>query len=434
MRTGYSFAARAAAGLWLIAAAALAQAQGNLTWEAKTGGATDIGVGADGSVWIIGSDAVGGGNYGIYRWKEFEWIKMPGAAKRIDVDPRGNAWVVNAAHQIFRWNGSSWETINGSANDIGIGANGSVWIVANDGSIWEWHPTAGWQKRPGGPVIAIDVDPNGVPWVVNTGHQIFRWNGSGWTNIPGGANDIGIGAEGSVWIVGTDGTPFWFDGSKWVQRPGSSLAAISVGPNGFPWGATTSRKVVQASSPNAGQVLCTTPKCGVGAAVWSSTRPDDKGPAHDCTLLRQANLKQICASRNASFAAAQARAQGECPVGKGQRICIKVRTDKYTQPAIPNGAPFNYRDVETCSAALPTSCKNDLPEFMMRFTAPGTVMPKTCTTAPRSAECVEMLRMNRLCGATPEYSRADFNVDVHVEMFSDQLLRQECVVRATKGA
>src|SRR5205814_726965 len=95
--------------------------------------------------------------------------------------------------------------------------------------------------------------------------------------------------------------------------------------------------------------LCTTPKCGVGAAEWASSRPEDHGPAHDCTLLRQANLRQICAGRNRSVADAQARAKGDCPLGKGQHICIKVRTDRYTQPAIPNSAPFTYRDVDTSS-------------------------------------------------------------------------------------
>jgi hypothetical protein len=82
---------------------------------------------------------------------------------------------------------------------------------------------------------------------------------------------------------------------------------------------------------------------------------------------------------------------------------------------------------------MPTTCKNDLPEFFMRFTAPGTQMPQTCTTAPKSAQCIEMLRMHRLCGSTPEYSMSSFNVpgEVNVEMFTDQLLREECVVRAS---
>ena len=36
-------------------------------WEHQTGKAYDIGVGANNAVWVIGTNATGGG-YGIFKW------------------------------------------------------------------------------------------------------------------------------------------------------------------------------------------------------------------------------------------------------------------------------------------------------------------------------------------------------------------------------
>ena len=109
-----------------------AQAQTHIPWQKVAGAATDISVGANGSVWIIGSNKVTGG-YGIYRYKgNNAWERMPGGAVRIAVDPKGNAWVVNSLKNIFRWNGQGWTQMPGLATDIGIGKNGAVWVVGTD--------------------------------------------------------------------------------------------------------------------------------------------------------------------------------------------------------------------------------------------------------------------------------------------------------------
>jgi hypothetical protein len=75
------------------------------------GTATDIGVGIDGSVWILGGDAVNGGN-AIYIWNEQvalgtaptrnQWLKVPGGAVNLTVDRWGRAWVANNLNTIFR--------------------------------------------------------------------------------------------------------------------------------------------------------------------------------------------------------------------------------------------------------------------------------------------------------------------------------------------
>ena len=64
-----------------------------------TGLARDVGIGANGAVWIIGTNKVPGG-YDIYRWTGSAWQNIPGGGVRIDVDPQGNPWIVQDAGQI----------------------------------------------------------------------------------------------------------------------------------------------------------------------------------------------------------------------------------------------------------------------------------------------------------------------------------------------
>lgn len=64
-------------------------------WNSRPGAAVDIGVGANGSVWVIGTNRVAKG-FGIYRWTGRGWQNIPGGAVRIAVDPRGIPWVVNS--------------------------------------------------------------------------------------------------------------------------------------------------------------------------------------------------------------------------------------------------------------------------------------------------------------------------------------------------
>lgn len=144
--------------------------------------ARDIGVGTDGSVWVIGTTAEPGG-HSIYRSQDngASWEKVPGAARRIAVDPRGQAWVVNDQNYIFRFDGSRFIQVAGSAIDVGTSGDGDVWIVGSDSSIHRWSGTE-WTRRSGG---ARDVSggPNGVMWVVNHHDEIYRGQDAAPANV-----------------------------------------------------------------------------------------------------------------------------------------------------------------------------------------------------------------------------------------------------------
>jgi hypothetical protein len=45
-----------------------------------------------------------------------------------------------------------------------------------------------------GAAVYIDVAQDGAVWCINSGDQIFRWNGHGWDAMPGAAKTVGVGS------------------------------------------------------------------------------------------------------------------------------------------------------------------------------------------------------------------------------------------------
>jgi hypothetical protein len=137
---------------------------------------------------------------------------------------------------------AQWELLRGLATDIGVGARGDAMAVGIDRvegghSLYRWIGSD-WQIVPGG-AVRIDLDPQGNPWVVNSAGQILRAGPAGWQQLPGLARDIGIGANGSVWVVGVTPTPGGFtihrwNGRDWDLVPGGAVR-IDVDPRGTPW-------------------------------------------------------------------------------------------------------------------------------------------------------------------------------------------------------
>lgn len=101
---------------------------------------------------------------------------MPGSAVRIDVDPRGNPWIINNHNSIYRREGNSWRVVFGSATDISIGANGQAWIIGSTKTAGGYtiHKRFGneWKKVKGG-AVRIAVDGHGKAWIVDDLGNVF---------------------------------------------------------------------------------------------------------------------------------------------------------------------------------------------------------------------------------------------------------------------
>ncbi|QXV66669.1 Ig-like domain-containing protein [Mucilaginibacter sp. 21P] len=211
----------------------------------------DIGIGADGSVFIIGTDSTSAGSgYSISKLVNNKLTKLPDCgAVRVAVTPDGTPWVINKDHKVLKYSGTAWIEQPGTATDIAIGANGAIFAIGNI----ETSPTGGnnimswtgsnWENKPDCAGTRIAVAPDGIPWVVNKSNIVYRYGGTylwePFNNIL--ASDIGIGANGSVFVVGklTSSAAsgiFKFDSYyRWqdLNLPGGTNIAVT--PDGKAW-------------------------------------------------------------------------------------------------------------------------------------------------------------------------------------------------------
>lgn len=153
----------------------------------------------------------------------------------------------------------TWNYFPGLATDVGAGygVNKSLWIIGktavNGGySIHSYnYATKTFTQVPGG-AVRISVGANNVPWVVNNLGQIFKRVNSQWQQQPGTALDIAVAGEGAVYMVSTTPAPggfavkFWKD-NQWKQMPGRGAMRIAVTPEGEPWAIDNTNKVLKRS-------------------------------------------------------------------------------------------------------------------------------------------------------------------------------------------
>lgn len=129
--------------------------------------------------------------------------------------------------------GSAWDPIPGWASDIG--AEETACVIGGNDSIWKWNGEK-WVGFPGD-AVRVDLDGDGLPWVVNRRGEIFRWTGGDWEGKPGGASDIGAGGtpgHPSAWVIGGGGAIFQWTPGGWRGVDGQA-SRISVAPDGNPW-------------------------------------------------------------------------------------------------------------------------------------------------------------------------------------------------------
>ena len=221
-----------------------------VNFTAKPGTATGISVGANGSVWSVGTASVSGG-HPVQKWSGSKWTTVSGAAIAIAVDTKGNPWIINSSHKISHWNGSKFIAVTGTATGISVGATGMVWAVGTTKvtggfQVLKWSGTK-WSVVSGAGAVAIAVDTKGNPFIITSSHTIKRWTGSKWGAFAGTATDIAVGKNGTIWDVGATsvagGFPVYrWNGSSWVKSSGAGVK-VAVDPSGLPWIVTSTHAI-----------------------------------------------------------------------------------------------------------------------------------------------------------------------------------------------
>ncbi len=172
-QTGVRVAVDPAGNPWVISSSGQISRQisvGNWT-NVGSLSATDIGIGAQGSVWAIGQDHL----VYLYNPAAGQWAQYPGVtASRIAVNNNGQPWVVTSAGTICQYTGT-WTNISApfTASTLAVGPSNAVWALgALDRSVWKYNGSGWDQYKNRG--VALSVDYAGSPWVADTLGQLFK--------------------------------------------------------------------------------------------------------------------------------------------------------------------------------------------------------------------------------------------------------------------
>lgn len=145
-----------------------------------------------------------------YRWTGTAWEPLGMGGRKIDMGAVG-PYLVTASNEVwYKPSDQAWQRIPGfGASNLGVGAGGHLFAlgtVQGNGGFDVWRHLGGesWEPVPGANAVAIDVAPDGTPWIVNQGMDIFRHVNGQWQQISGKALDVAVGADGAVWVI--DGT------------------------------------------------------------------------------------------------------------------------------------------------------------------------------------------------------------------------------------
>jgi hypothetical protein len=106
-------------------------------------------------------------------------------------------------------------------------------------------------------------------WGINPNYAVYRWTGSGWSEVGGALKCVAIGNDGKVWGVNPNNVVYRRDGSNWVSIPGS-LVQISVGNADNVWGINSGNAIYRWTGASWEQVPGTLKHVSVGndGKVW----------------------------------------------------------------------------------------------------------------------------------------------------------------------
>lgn len=169
-----------------------------------------------------------------------------------------------------------WHRLPGRAVDIAAHGK-NAWILGTnrvDGGhgIFRWTGTL-FEPVTGG-AMDIAIGPSGKPWVINESNEIFRYNGRLWDRKPGLGRQIAVGADGSVWLLGmgkaSGGNDIYrWNGASWASV-GGHAHRIAVDPQGMAWIVNAQHQIFRFTGQGWAQVpgAASDVSIGTDGSIW----------------------------------------------------------------------------------------------------------------------------------------------------------------------
>lgn len=104
----------------------------------------------------------------------------------------------------------NWYNTNFSAVDVGVGSKGDVFVIGIDRNLYFYEFRTNQfiliekdLKLKDKSFQRLDVDENGIPFVITNDSEIYFYSEKGkWVHLPGCARDIGVGKNQNLWKIG----------------------------------------------------------------------------------------------------------------------------------------------------------------------------------------------------------------------------------------
>ena len=186
------------------------------TWTGLAGGASDVSVALDGTLFVLSNGGDGGtGNYPVWHYVNGTWSQFPGAANRI---------------------AASWDPYQYTINGVTL-YPGGFYVFNTAGAIYYYSPSVGYAQFPGAAASLAPVGGGlfviGSPEVNQGGAPIYFYDltNPGWSLEPGAASSVAA-SNTQLYAVNALGnlynSPITLTGAP-TPAPGG------LGPNGG-WG------------------------------------------------------------------------------------------------------------------------------------------------------------------------------------------------------
>ncbi len=244
-------------------------------FEPMPGTARDLGVGPDGTVFIVSLDGE------VARWdrhnERFILILDRYDASAIAVGPGGKPWIADAdgtvvasamfsrqaeqkktqetgpepeseekpgpvpSNQVTETGALAFTLVEGKVRDLGVGPEGHVYAVGDSGQLLRFNDDErafeGFSLSVKADRVAVDKE--GKPWVVTVLGQVYHYDGTMWRQISGPkgkARDVAVGLDDTVVVSDDSGRLYEYRPGKkrliLVQGRGDRLG---VDPQGAAW-------------------------------------------------------------------------------------------------------------------------------------------------------------------------------------------------------
>ncbi|CAG8770271.1 18023_t:CDS:2, partial [Rhizophagus irregularis] len=175
----------------------------------------------------------------IFQYTGQTWRNIEGLAVNVGVGADGTVWVVNRFDQIYAWNGIGWTNVPGALVQISVGDKSQVWGVNRADNIF--YRTNGdilngtWVQVPG-LLINVSVASDGTVWGVSRNRDIFRWNGKDWIQIGGKLKQIYTSSESSVVGIDINNNVLQYKDGQWLQYKDIKLENVAISIDNNLWG------------------------------------------------------------------------------------------------------------------------------------------------------------------------------------------------------